>query len=72
MMKNKATQILEEIAELDEAQFHVLLNALSMGMWDEWDCDLPTGLTMFGVDEIRIAVRTASIFAASHDKADSN
>lgn len=71
-MKSRATQILEEIAELNDEQFNILLNALSMGMWDEWDCDLPTGLTMFGVDEIRVAVRTAAIFSASHDNAANN
>lgn len=71
-MKGKTTQILEAIVALDDDEFSVLLNALSLGMWDEWDCDLPTGLTMFGVAEIRIAVKTAAIFAATHENANNN
>jgi hypothetical protein len=32
-------------------------------MWDEWDCALHTGIEMFGVDELRVVTRTATIMA---------
>jgi hypothetical protein len=71
-MKGKTTEILEAIVALSDDEFTQLLAALNAGMWDEWDCALPTGLEMFGVDEIRIAVRTAAIFSKTHDNADNN
>lgn len=68
----KTARILTEIAELDETDFNLLLVALDNGMHDEWDCGLPQGLEMFGVEEIRLAVRAGAVFAASAHKADNN
>ncbi len=68
----KTAEILEAIVALDNNEFNALLRALELGMWDEWDCDLPTGLTMFGVDEVRIAVKAAAGFVRGAENASSN
>lgn len=68
----KTAEILTKLAELDEEDFELLLEALDHGMHDEWDCTLPHGLEMFGVEEIRLAVKSAAIFVRSLDNADNN
>lgn len=59
----KPSEILEDMAALSHDDLGLLFHSLSMGMWDEWDCDLPTGLKMFGEQEMQIAIKSA-VYAA--------
>lgn len=64
------TDVLEAMKALDDDQLGFLFDVLDAGMHDEWDCTLPNGLGMFGPAEIRIAVKTAAIFANTAESED--
>jgi hypothetical protein len=59
----KVSEILEAMAALSEDDLGLLFHSLSMGVWDEWDCDLPTALKNFGETEMMVAVKSA-VYAA--------
>jgi hypothetical protein len=55
--------IMASITALTDEQANLFWSMLDSAMWDEWDCSLSTGLEMFGVDELRVVTRTATIMA---------
>lgn len=50
-----------EIAQEDPELIEKLIIAINSGFWEEWDCDLLTGVTVhgFGPPEIGIAAKAA-------------
>lgn len=62
--KLSAEQILIVMSE-DKELCAMVLNALSLGMMDEWDCTLSRGLEIFGEDEIALAAKTGAIIASN-------
>lgn len=63
----EATEVLKAFAEEPKLADDVLLY-LNHGMWDEWDCDLLTGITEvgFGGPELQIAARSGLSLAEYH------
>jgi hypothetical protein len=61
--KTPVASILASITALGKDEFDLLFGTLDAAMWDEWDCALHTGIEMFGVDELRVVTRTATIMA---------
>lgn len=57
------SHLLETISQLSGQELEFLFDCMDEGMWDEWDTSLSNGLTMFGNQELKIALRTAAIRA---------
>lgn len=60
------SDLLQQIAQLDDDELNLLLSSLDIGMQSEWDCVLSDGLALFGVAEFRVAAKNAISFAATH------
>jgi hypothetical protein len=63
LSKTPVAGILALITALTDEQANMFWSMLDAAMWDEWDCSLNTGFEMFGVDELRVVTRTATIMA---------
>lgn len=59
----KVSEILKALSELSDDDIGLFFHSLSMGVRDEWDCDLPTALKQFGEVEMKIAIK-AAVYAA--------
>lgn len=59
--KTEVTTVMAWLAE-DKKRITEFFNRLDAGFWDEWDCDLMTGVQMFGFDskETQLAMRAGT------------
>jgi hypothetical protein len=55
--------IFAAITALDDDEANLLWGVFDAAMHDEWDCSISTGFELFGVQELRVVTKTATVMA---------
>lgn len=56
-------QLLRELADMSVEDIGSVVDALAAGAWDEWDCDFPKFVGLFGALEWKITAQSAAAHA---------
>jgi hypothetical protein len=55
-----AEELLRQLAEADDQEVDNFFTGLAAGMFDEWDCELPQAITIFGPAEFKIGAKAGA------------